>query len=91
MPKANSRVPASNQVFPNLNPNHALRDIPKPKLLYCLCEALRSRQNSPRPHSRCLLFHIDNVDLFKPENSSPLAGEGGVRGIRLLGEFTIVQ
>ncbi len=48
MPKANSRIPASNQVFPNLNPNHALVETPKPKLLHRLREGLRSHPYSLR-------------------------------------------
>lgn len=80
MPKANSRIPASNQVFPNLNPNHALVETPKAKLFHRLREGLRSRQYGPRPHFRCALFHINNIDLFKSENPSPLAGEGGGEG-----------
>jgi len=80
MAKANSRIPASNQVFPNLNPNHALGETPKPKLLHRLREGLRSHPYSRRiefPHG---LFHLTHIDLLRPENPSPLAGEGGGEG-----------
>ena len=76
MPKANSRILVSNQVSPNLNPNHALVETLKAKLLDGLREGLRSHPYSPRPHFRCALFRINNVHLFKPKNPSPLAGEG---------------
>jgi len=48
MPKANSRIPASNQVFPNLNPNHALVETLKAKLLDGLREGLLSHPYSLR-------------------------------------------
>ncbi len=48
MPKANSRIPASTQVLSNLNPNHALGDMPKPKLLHPIREGLRSKAYSLR-------------------------------------------
>jgi hypothetical protein len=48
MRKANSRIPALNQVFPNLNPNHALVETPKAKLLDGLREGLRSHPYSLR-------------------------------------------
>jgi hypothetical protein len=48
MAKANSRIPASNQVFPNLNPNHALVETPEPKLLHWIREGLRPHPNSLR-------------------------------------------
>jgi hypothetical protein len=48
MRKANSRIPASNQVFPNLSPNHALVETPKPKFLHRIREGLRSHPYSLR-------------------------------------------
>jgi hypothetical protein len=83
MPKANSRIPASNQVLPNRNPNHALGQPPKPELLDRLREGLRSHPYSRRiefPHG---LFHLTHIYLLRPEDPSPLAGEGGVRGIKM--------
>ena len=57
MAKANSRIPASNQVFPNLNSNHALVEIPKPKFLNWIREDLR-----PPPYS----LRLQQLDHLNP-------------------------
>jgi hypothetical protein len=48
MPKASSAICPPNQVFPNLNSNHALGKTPKPELLDRLHEGLPSYPYSLR-------------------------------------------
>ena len=90
MPKANSALVLSNAIgrYPLIAPEPA----PKQRLMDRLREALRSRHYSRRTEFRHGLFHLTHIDLFRPENPSPFAGEGfgrelsrtvGVRGIKM--------
>ena len=83
MPKANSRILALNQVLPNLNPNHALEQTPKPKLLDRPREGLRSHPNSRRIEFFHGLFHITHIDPFSRKIPLPSRERVGVRGIKM--------
>ena len=83
MPKANSAICPPNQVFPNLNPNHALGQTAKPKLLYRLREGLRSHPNSRRIEFFHGLFHITHIDPFSRKIPLPSRERVGVRGIKM--------
>jgi len=80
MPEANSAPILSNP--PSRLPTLAPDPAHKPKLMGRLRESLRSRHYSPRPKFRHGLFHLTHDDFFKPETSSPLAGEGLPCGAR---------
>jgi hypothetical protein len=78
MPGANFAPILPNPVsrYPRIPPEPA----PKSKLLDRLREALRSRHYSRKTELRHGLFHLTHVEFFKPEPSSPLAGEGRGEG-----------
>ena len=78
MPEANSAPILSNS--PSRYPRIAPQPAQKPKFLDRLRKSLRSRHYSPRPEFRHGLFHLTHDDFFKPETSSPLAGEGRGEG-----------
>jgi len=71
MPEANSAPIPSN--LPSRYPRIAPDPAHKPKLPDRRRETLRSPHYSPRPRFRHGLFHLTHVDLFGPENPSPLA------------------